>query len=191
MLAQARSERHGVSYDQARFFDSLGNDIGLEAFDLLNAVFLFVKDAQRRFVHYNRAFQVLMDLASQTELLGRRDKEISPEYLERYRRDDEDVLAGATLSGIIELVRNSSEGYNQFVTSKFPARDAEGQVTGVVGVTRKMCTRQNRSDSKITGLACVVETLTGSTSPAVLLITSTSTTPSRLASCRPFPPSMS
>jgi AraC-like DNA-binding protein len=143
---------------QAGFCDRLGRDIGLEAFDLLNDVFLFVKDSDRRFVYYNRAFQVLMNLTSPTELLGRRDEDVSPEYLvDHYRRHDEDVLNGATLSDIVELVQNSREGYDWFVTSKFPARDAEGKVVGVVGVTRKLHSRHDRPESNIISVAPAVE----------------------------------
>jgi AraC-like DNA-binding protein len=143
---------------QASFYSRLSRDIGLEAFDLLNDVFLFVKDSSRRFVYYNRAFQVLMNLASPSQLLGRRDEDVSPEYLvEHYRRHDEDVLNGTTISDTVELVQNSNEGYDWFVTSKFPARDVEGNVIGVVGVTRKLHARHDRGQSKVIGLAPAVE----------------------------------
>jgi AraC-like DNA-binding protein len=136
----------------------LGSDIGLEAFDLLTDVFLFVKDAARRFVYYNRAFQVLMNLGSASDLLGRRDEDVSPAYLvEHYRNHDEDVLGGTILSDIVELVQNSSEGYDWFVTSKFPARGADGSVVGIVGVTRKFYTRESGPGSGITNLAPAVE----------------------------------
>ncbi len=143
---------------QARFCNRLSRDIGLEAFDLLNDVFLFVKDSDRRFVYYNRAFGVLMNLASPGELLGRRDEDVSPEYLvNHYRRHDEDVLNGTTLSGIVELVQNSCEGYDWFVTSKFPARDSQSNVIGVVGVTRKLHSRHDRPESNVISLAPAVE----------------------------------
>ena len=143
---------------QASFYERLSRDIGLEAFDLLNDVFLFVKDSSRRFVYYNRAFQVLMNLASPSELIGRRDEDVSPEYLvEHYRRHDEDVLSGTTLSDIVELVQNSNAGYDWFVTSKFPARDGDGNVIGVVGVTRKLQARPDRPQANVISLAPAVE----------------------------------
>jgi AraC-like DNA-binding protein len=157
-LARGTDLPADVSDRQARFFDRLSRDVGLEAFDLLNDVFLFVKDADRRFVYYNRAFQILMNLTSPNELLGRRDEDVSPEYLvEHYRRHDEDVLSGATLSDIVELVQNSSEGYDWFVTSKFPARDGDGHLIGVVGVTRKLCAREDRPEPGFAGLTAAVE----------------------------------
>ena len=143
---------------QASFYDRLSRDIGLEAFDLLNDVFLFVKDSSRRFVYYNRAFQVLMNLASPSELIGRHDEDVSPEYLvEHYRRHDEDVLSGATLSDIVELVQDSNAGDDWFVTSKFPARDDDGNVIGVVGVTRKLQARPDRPQANVISLAPAVE----------------------------------
>jgi AraC-like DNA-binding protein len=158
LLAQAEDVSLDVNDCQARFFDRLKKDIGLEAFDLLSDVFLFVKDADRRFVYYNLAFQILMSLSSPSELIGRRDEDVSPEYLvEHYRRHDEDVLNGATLSDIVELVQNSSEGYDWFVTSKFPARDSSGNLIGVVGVTRKLCVRDHRPESNFASLTTAVE----------------------------------
>jgi AraC-like DNA-binding protein/PAS domain-containing protein len=147
-----------VNDRQQRFFDHVSGDIGLEAFDILNDVFLFVKDADRCFVYYNHAFQILMNLASPGDLLGRRDEDVSPAYLvEHYRKHDENVLTGATLSDIVELVRNSSEGYDWFITSKFPARNTDGMVIGVVGVTRKLYAREDRPGPNITTLAPAVE----------------------------------
>jgi AraC-like DNA-binding protein len=85
-------------------------------------------------------------------------EDVSPEYLvEHYPRHDEDVLNGTTISDIVELVQNSNEGYDWFVTSKFPARDVEGNVIGVVGVTRKLHARHDRGQSKVIGLAPAVE----------------------------------
>lgn len=142
---------------QARFFAQLGGNIGLEAFDLLDDVFLFVKDADRRFVYYNRAFRNLMALSSPSDLLGRRDEDISPEYLvEHYRAHDEEVLSGATLSDIVELVQNSSGSYDWCLTSKFPARGSDGRTIGVVGITQRLYAREH-PESKFGGLAPAVE----------------------------------
>lgn len=147
-----------VTDRQAKFFERLDRDIGLEAFDLLNDVFLFVKDTDRRFVYYNKPFQILMNLASSSDLLGRRDEDVSPAYLvEHYRKHDEDVLNGQSLPDIVELVQNSSDGYDWFVTSKFPPRDFNGSVIGVVGVTRKLYSRQDHPGSSITSLGPAID----------------------------------
>ena len=143
---------------QEAFFGQVAADLGLRAFDLLDDVFLFVKDVDRCFVYYNVAFGNLMRLRSADELLGLQDEDINPEYLvENYRRHDQQVLSGSTLSGIVELVQNSSGGYDWFVTSKFPARDSKGTPIGVVGVTRKLYARQNRSEVDFNGLTSAVE----------------------------------
>lgn len=145
--ARLRSRTRGPASDAAacreRFFAHLDRDIGLQAFNVLNDIFLFVKDVDRRFVYYNDAFQRLMDLDFPDELIGLRDEDISPQYLvERYRQADELVLSGNTLHDIIELVRNSTDGYDWFLTSKFPAADCDGHVVGVVGLTRKLRNRE-------------------------------------------------
>ena len=145
--AQLRSRSRDPASDadacRDRFFARLDRDIGLQAFDVLDDIFLFAKDADRRFVYYNTAFQRLMGLAFPDELIGLRDEDISPQYLvERYRHADELVLQGARLDDIIELVRNSPTGYDWFITSKFPATDRDGRVIGLVGLTRKLSSRE-------------------------------------------------
>jgi AraC-like DNA-binding protein/PAS domain-containing protein len=144
---------------QSRFFNQLVEDVGLQAFDLLTDVFLFVKDSERRFVYYNRAFQNLMKVDPADALIGLRDEDISPEYLvERYRRDDDHVLAGTDLIDIIELVRNSSDGYDWYLSSKSPVINPKGDVIGVVGVTRKLFSREHDDvASSISDLAAAVE----------------------------------
>jgi AraC-like DNA-binding protein len=115
----------------------------LQAFDVLDDIFLFAKDADRRFVYYNTAFERLMGLAFPGELIGLQDEDVSPQYLvERYRYADQLVLRGARLDDIIELVRSSSVGYDWFITSKFPATDRDGRVIGLVGLTRKLSSRE-------------------------------------------------
>jgi AraC-like DNA-binding protein/PAS domain-containing protein len=144
---------------QERFFSRVAGDIGLQAFDLLEDVFLFVKDAERRFVFYNRAFRHLMGVGSSDELLGLRDEDISPEYLvERYRHDDEQALEGSRLADIVELVRDTAGGYDWFITSKCPVMSRRGRVIGVLGVTRKLQAREGwDGTSYISDLAPAVE----------------------------------
>jgi AraC-like DNA-binding protein/PAS domain-containing protein len=144
---------------RTRFSEQLRRDVGLEALDMMENISVFVKDVDRCFVYYNHAFQDLMSLENPDELIGLRDEEVSPEYLvERYRRDDEEVLKGFRLFDVIELVRNASGGYDWCLTNKSPVRDAAGTVIGLIGVTRKLYAREEEDAlASLSGLAPVVE----------------------------------
>jgi len=159
LKSRARGRSSGPGGYQAHFFALLNRDLGLQALDLLNDVFFFIKDADRRFVYYNRAFGDLMNLRSRDELLALRDEDISPEYLvERYRRDDEEVLKGVGLADVVELVGNSAGGYDWFTTSKSPVFDEGGRIVGLLGVTRRLYERQEGGlASGISNLAPAVE----------------------------------
>jgi PAS domain S-box-containing protein len=123
---------------QQAFLNASG-DIGLDAFEELHDVFFFVKDCARRFVYVNTAFMTLMGLTSD-QILGRRDEDLSPEYLtEHYRQDDEAVIKrGERLVGVVELVHNVDGCFDWFTTTKFPIRNVDGQVIGVTGITRSL-----------------------------------------------------
>lgn len=142
---------------RADFIEATAGLFVFEALDILDDVFFFVKDAERRFVYYNRPFGVLM-WHQGDDLLGLRDEDISPEYLvEMYRRDDEDVLENGTrLIDLIELVHNEDGSYDWFTTTKFPVRDTSGVVVGVAGVTRNV-SRRERSTGHLLALAPAIE----------------------------------
>ncbi len=130
----------------------------LRAFDELPDIYFFVKDHLLRFVFCNKAFLKTMQLDSLEDLIGKRDEDLSPSYLvERYRKDDMLVLAsGARLANLIELVHNETGGYDWFHTTKFPARDENGHVIGVVGITRNL-TRREAYGQQFRDLAPAVE----------------------------------
>ncbi len=139
------------------FLSRCRTDIGLEALDYLEDVYLFVKDDERRFVLCNAAFLRLMGQHSEDQLLGLRDEDLSPEYLvESYRRDDETVLGGVALTGIVELVHNSDGSYEWFITAKFPLRNNAGEIIGLAGVTRSI-TKQQYSADRLLDLTPAVE----------------------------------
>ena len=142
-LVKNDSPRGGgpLSPEQAVFLQA-GGDLGLIAFDQLHDVFFFVKDRDRRFVYFNKAFTTLMSLRAD-QILGQRDEDISPGYLaDHYREDDEAVLTrGEQLVGVIELVHNADASYDWFTTTKFPVRSESGEIIGVAGVTRSLTKR--------------------------------------------------
>jgi PAS domain S-box-containing protein len=122
-------------------------DALLHAFDQIDDVRVFVKDAERRFVACSEPFAQLLGYRHPWQLFGLRDEDISPEYLvEHYRGHDEQVLStGDPLIDLVELVRNPNGSYDWFLTTKTPIRPQGGTPIGIVGVTRALTKRDSVS----------------------------------------------
>jgi PAS domain S-box-containing protein len=143
----------------AAALDQVGDSL-ISAFDHVSDVFVFIKNARREFIGCSLPFVTLMGFKSRAQLIGKRDEELSPAYLvQRYRRDDEHVLTtGEALVDVIELVRNADGGYDWFLSTKTPVRDAAGTVTGLVGVTRSLTSRDPVNE-KLISLTPAIETI--------------------------------
>lgn len=121
-------------------------------------VYIFVKDADRVFVACTTPFVELMGCTAKEQILGKRDEHFSPTYLvEHYRNDDERVLReGAALVDVVELVGRRDGSYDWFSSTKTPVRDLDGRITGIIGVTRRITSRDAASDQFLS-LAPAVE----------------------------------
>lgn len=119
---------------------------GFEAFRWLPDVYLFVKDRDRRFVHFSPNFPGMMGRPAR-ELTGARDEDISPEHLvEHYRSDDNAVLtSGIELTNIVELVAQRG-GFAWNITSKWPIYDGSGEILALGAVTRRLQDRPESED---------------------------------------------
>ncbi|GAA3685970.1 helix-turn-helix domain-containing protein [Streptomyces iranensis] len=119
----------------------------LDAFDQIEDVGVFVKDAERRFVACSEPIAQSLGYRHSWQLFGLRDEDISPEYLvEHYRGHDEHVLStGDALIDLVELVRNPNGSYDWFLTTKTPVRPHAGAPIGIVGVTRALTKRDSVS----------------------------------------------
>jgi AraC-like DNA-binding protein len=92
------------------------------------------------------------------DILGRRDEDISPEYLvEKYRGDDEAVLAGSRLDGLVELAHSPQGGFDWFITTKYPVRGRAGQIVGVAGITRQLMPFERAEVERFSGLGPAIE----------------------------------
>jgi len=132
-------------WDEMQRSISIGS--GFEPFRWLPDVYLFIKDRDRRFVHFSPNFPAMMGRSSR-ELIGARDEDLSPEHLvEHYRSDDNAVLtSGIELTNIVELVSEQRGGYAWNVTSKWPLHDTSGEIVAVGGVTRRLQERRESED---------------------------------------------
>jgi PAS domain S-box-containing protein len=123
----------------------------MDEFSLLRTVIdavpdpIFCKDRQGRYLLANRAHAERLGILHGAsfgktvfELQG-----ITPELAQRYHEDDETVLSSG------EAIINREEPFvwsdgeaGWYLTSKYPLRDAVGQVVGLVGITRNITVRR-------------------------------------------------
>lgn len=111
--------------------------------------FIYVKDAESRFLLCNRALLRMLGAASHQEVLGKTDADFFPADLAAlYRADDQAVIAsGQPLLNREETVRDPQGNEQWVLTTKVPFRDGEGRVIGLVGISRDITERKQAAES--------------------------------------------
>ena len=100
---------------------------------------VYVKDLQSRFLLTNRAsFEEQSTFAINADVIGKNDFYFAPDELaSRYYADDQYVIkTGNALLEKEEPGFDSQGNPIHLLTSKIPLRNAQGEITGLVGVTR-------------------------------------------------------
>jgi PAS domain S-box-containing protein len=146
---------------KSRFLSQIRDVAGMATvFDYLPDVYLFVKDAEGRFVFTNRAFLKLVGASREDEVIGRRDPDFFPPHLcENYAKDDRAVLAtGRPIVDRVELVRNPDGSIDWFNTTKAPVFTGDGRVIAVAGVTRDL-KKMRSASGRFLEMAPVLETI--------------------------------
>ncbi len=98
---------------------------------------IYLKDTQSRFVVANPAVAQRMGVAGPEDLIGKCDHDLLPKELaDRYRAEELTVIE--TKGAVIQKTESRTiEGSPRwFLVTKVPYLDAQGRVTGVVGVSR-------------------------------------------------------
>jgi two-component system cell cycle sensor histidine kinase/response regulator CckA len=105
---------------------------------------LFFKDKSGKHLLYNRANAEMFGLTEEN-YLGKTvaDLPIPAEYATIYQRDDEKVLrTGEPIINREEPYQRPDSGSGWFLTSKFPLKDREGQIMGLIGICRDITERR-------------------------------------------------
>jgi AraC-like DNA-binding protein len=107
-------------------------------FDHLPGTLFFAKDRECRIMAGNPAFVRRCGFTDEEEVVGKSDEQVFPPRLaQKYLRDDQQViLSGKPLLGLIELFPNSEGRPEWFVTDKLPLLDRNGEVCGLCGTVR-------------------------------------------------------
>jgi PAS domain S-box-containing protein len=103
---------------------------------------IYVKDAAGRYVLMNAAGAAMVGLTP-ADFLGKRDDEIfPPEQARVLMADDREVLASGIVNHRDETLDHAELGPHIFSTSKVPYRSKDGDVVGVIGISRDITARR-------------------------------------------------
>ena len=126
-----------------------------DLFDSLEEIQVWIKDCDGRYRWVNRAFRLNFALshndgatASDSQIIGKTDYDLSPAFLaDQFRLDDEYVLAGNRIVNRIEQVSQPDGGNRWHITNKIPLTDASGATVGTAGLTRVLKSQQSDAAS--------------------------------------------
>jgi len=107
---------------------------------------IYVKDTQSRFVLNNAAHVALLGAKTQAEVLGKTDFDLFPaEFSRNYYADEQYVFANCRpFTRPEEWVINMTTGIGVWMaTTKVPLFDAQGRLTGLVGISRDITSRKD------------------------------------------------
>jgi PAS domain S-box-containing protein len=104
--------------------------------------YIFVKDAQKRFIASNTAHADGVGLSVEA-LMGRSARDLYPtELAAQYEADDALVLKGTSIIAEERQTINADGQRIYVTTTKVPLRDADGRIVGVIGVSRDVTRRK-------------------------------------------------
>jgi two-component system, NtrC family, sensor kinase len=111
--------------------------------------FMYVKDAQSRFVVANAYAANACGQDSPEKLLGKTDFDFFPrELASAYFRDEQNVIeSGQPLHDREENCRDRSGNETQILTTKVPVCDSRGRVIGIAGIGRDITKRKSMENA--------------------------------------------
>ncbi|HEX3658317.1 MAG TPA: AraC family transcriptional regulator [Pirellulales bacterium] len=133
---------------QRSFLDQLSVPFTGEAlFDCLSDVVFFIKDRQARYVVVNQTLAERCGLLDKSSLIGRTTRELFPAALSRhYQAQDEKVIAAGTpIFNQLELHLYPGGGTGWCLTQKLPLVGKQGEVVGLVGISRDLLAARMQS----------------------------------------------
>jgi diguanylate cyclase (GGDEF)-like protein/PAS domain S-box-containing protein len=101
---------------------------------------IYIKDRQCRLWRVSRKMALDLGVSDPSEIYGKTDKELFGQELgQRTMRDDLQVMEmGQPIIGLIESYVNKDGETNWTSTTKMPLRNEEGEVIGLLGITREI-----------------------------------------------------
>lgn len=114
------------------------------------SVRLFWKDRDSRFIGCNKHFAEDAGVEDPKEFVGRSDYFFyHPEIAAAFRASDAEVMfSGQAKLGILEKIVKDSGQVLWLETSKWPLRNAEGEVIGVIGMYQNVTERVDADNER-------------------------------------------
>ncbi len=111
--------------------------------------FVFFKDRWSRFLVCNEAHRRFLQARSRDDVVGRTDFAFFPDDLaRRYYADEQRLMNGGEALLDAEEPAVDERGETRWMsTTKVPLRDADGRVTGLVGMTRDITQRRRAEEA--------------------------------------------
>ncbi len=133
------SRQIAVAIDRKRAQEALAYERGLFQALMDNIPdYVYFKDADSRFLRVNREGARRLGLADPTHAEGRSASEFLPqEWGERFAAEERGILTGGppTIGGLVNPTR--PDGAEPWIlVTKVPTSDADGRITGIVGIDR-------------------------------------------------------
>jgi PAS domain S-box-containing protein len=118
----------------------------LRPFDDVAGLLYIVKDHQSRVVAISPESLLRMGYNDETQVIGKLPEEYLPAELAlKFRADDEWVLkTGQARLNMVEMWFNPQGRREWISTNKYPLRDADGKVIGVIGILQNLDIREKR-----------------------------------------------
>ena len=143
---------------------------------LIDAIpdYIFIKDREGKFVISNIAHAQAAGVSSSDELVGKDAYDTFPKELaDQYHRDDVQVIESGEPLLNHERRTVDADGNERWVlTNKIPLRNAEGIVTGLVGISRNITDRK-RAETALRESEAKYRTLFEDANAAILIANST------------------
>jgi len=113
-----------------------------EILDHLADVYFYVKDVNSKWQECNSAILTLFNAAHKSDVLGKADWDFYPEQIAReIIADDRSVIeTGRPIVNKLEVIVDESGHLLWVLTTKTPARNKQGEICGVMGLTRPVGT---------------------------------------------------
>jgi AraC-like DNA-binding protein len=113
-----------------------------EILDHLADVYFYVKDIESRWQECNSATLTLFNASRKSDVLGKTDWDFYPAEIAReIIQDDRSVIeSGRPIVNKLEVIVNEAGRLLWVLTTKTPARTRDGEICGVMGLTRPVGT---------------------------------------------------
>ncbi len=121
---------------------------GESLFDCFADMVFFIKNQQAQYVVVNQTLVERCGMKDKAAIIGRTSDEVFPDPLgSQYRSQDEQALAtGKPILNQLELHLYPSQGTGWCLTNKVPLYDRNGEVVGVAGMSKDLCSPSEKDE---------------------------------------------